>query len=63
VEPILLTTGEAAALLGLSRSKLYELMAAGLVESVRIGRARRVPPEALETYVRRLRGADEGNAA
>jgi excisionase family DNA binding protein len=48
---LLLTVPEAAAALAISRSKLYELLAAGLVRSVRIDGARRVPVEALETYV------------
>jgi excisionase family DNA binding protein len=53
---LLLTPTEAAAALGIGRSKLYELMRAGVVESVLIGTARRVPADALEAYVRRLRG-------
>lgn len=48
---LLLTVPEAAAALAISRSKLYELLAAGLVRSVRIDGSRRVPVEALETYV------------
>lgn len=45
----------AAAALGIGRSKLFELIAAGQLETVRIGRARRIPAEALEEYVARLR--------
>jgi excisionase family DNA binding protein len=48
---LLLTVPEAAAALAISRSKLYELFAAGLVHSVRIDGSRRVPIEALEAYV------------
>lgn len=48
---LLLTVPEAATALAISRSKLYELLAAGLVRSVRIDGSRRVPVEALETYV------------
>ena len=48
---LLLTVPEAAAALAISRSKLYELLAAGTVRSVRIDGSRRVPVEALETYV------------
>ena len=48
---LLLTVPEAAEALAISRSKLYELLAAGLVQSVRIDGSRRVPVEALETYV------------
>ncbi len=45
----------AAAELGIGRSKLFELIAAGQIETVQIGRSRRVPREALEHYVARLR--------
>ncbi len=48
---ILLTVPEAAGALAISRSKLYELLAAGLVRSVRIDGSRRVPVQALEAYV------------
>jgi excisionase family DNA binding protein len=57
----LLTVPEAAEALAISRSKLYELMAAGLVRSVRIDGSRRVPIEALETYVAHL--LDQEDAA
>jgi excisionase family DNA binding protein len=58
-ERLLLTVAEAATALGLSRSKLYELLAAGEVESVSIGRSRRVPREAVEEFVARLRAETE----
>ena len=51
---ILLTVAEAAEALAISRSKLYELIAAGLVRSVRIDGSRRVPVDALESYVAAL---------
>ena len=43
---LLLTPKEATELLGISRSKLYELLRAGTIESVKIGDCRRVsePP-------------------
>lgn len=56
-EPMLYTPTEAAAALGIGRSKLYELLQAGVLESVRIGACRRIPAEALTDLVRRLRGA------
>jgi excisionase family DNA binding protein len=46
---------EAAAMLGLGESKLWELLARGEIESVKIDGARRIPREAIETYVRQLR--------
>jgi excisionase family DNA binding protein len=54
VGKILLTVPEAAAALAISRSKLYELLAAGLIRSVRIDGSRRVPVEALEAYIASL---------
>jgi excisionase family DNA binding protein len=56
---LLLTVPEAAEALAISRSKLYELFAAGLVRSVRIDGSRRVPIEALETYIARLLNQEE----
>lgn len=56
-EPMLYTPTEAAAALGIGRSKLYELLQAGVLESVHIGACRRIPAEALTDLVRRLRGA------
>jgi excisionase family DNA binding protein len=56
---LLLTVPEAAETLAISRSKLYELLSAGLVRSVRIDGSRRVPVEALETYVARLLDQEE----
>lgn len=46
---------EGARTLGISRSRLFELIAAGQIETVLIGRSRRIPAQALEDYVDRLR--------
>jgi excisionase family DNA binding protein len=56
---LLLRPEEAAEVLGIGRSKLYALLAAGEVESVHIGSCRRVPIEGLHRYVDRLRTADQ----
>ena len=53
--PILLTPTEAARALGIGRSKLYELMQDGVLESVHIGTCRRIPADALSDLVARLR--------
>ncbi|MGW1224222.1 helix-turn-helix domain-containing protein [Streptomyces sp. NPDC002530] len=45
---------EAAVLLGIGRSTLYELMTAGLLEYVKLGRCRRIRRSALEQYVANL---------
>ncbi|WP_018639793.1 helix-turn-helix domain-containing protein [Parafrankia elaeagni] len=55
---LLVTPTEAAEILAVSRSTVYELLAAGALESVRIGRSRRIPRAALDAYVARLRGLD-----
>lgn len=47
--------GEAARLLAISQSQLWELLARGEIESVKIGRLRRIPHDALAAYVERLR--------
>jgi excisionase family DNA binding protein len=52
---LLLTPAEAAEALGIGRSELYELMRAGVVESVLIGTARRIPADGLAAYVSTLR--------
>jgi excisionase family DNA binding protein len=63
VTKLLLTPAEAAELLGLGRSTVYELLAGGDLESICIGRARRIPRDALLAYVERLRGTQNGAAA
>lgn len=62
---ILLTVEEAAKSLGIGRTTMYSLVRSGGVESVLIGRLRRIPPAALDTYVRTLRPRPslEGDAA
>jgi excisionase family DNA binding protein len=54
VEKLLLTITEAAEAIGLGRSKVYELVAAGVIESVQIGRSRRIPVQAIHRYVDQL---------
>lgn len=52
---LVLTIEEAAQRLGIGRTLMYALVSAGEVESVRIGRLRRVPVGALDSYVTSLR--------
>ncbi len=56
-EPLLYKPEAAAGVLGIGRSKLFELIAADQIETVQIGRSRRIPAQALEDYVDRLRNA------
>ena len=50
----MLSVQEAAGELGISRSLTYELLSSGALRSVKIGRRRLVPREAIETYIASL---------
>jgi excisionase family DNA binding protein len=54
---LVLTVEEAAERLGIGRTLMYALVKAGVVESICIGRLRRIPVDALEEYVEQLRSA------
>ncbi|MFI7130170.1 helix-turn-helix domain-containing protein [Nonomuraea sp. NPDC050153] len=51
---LLLTVPEAAEALAISRSKLYQLLATGAVDSIRIDGSRRIPVSALNDYITHL---------
>lgn len=53
VEPLLVRVEEAARMLSLSRSTIYEMLDAGELPSVRRGTARRIPIAALRAWVDR----------
>jgi len=57
VEKLLLSPEEAGAALGQGRTSVYLLMSTGQLESVRIGRSRRISAAVLESYVASLRAA------
>jgi excisionase family DNA binding protein len=59
---LLYRVGEAAEMLGIGRSKTWELVARGELESVKIDGSRRITRQAIERYVQRLAG-DRGDAA
>jgi excisionase family DNA binding protein len=52
---LLLTIVEAARVLSIGRTTMYELVGAGEIEVVHIGRSARVPVGALHEYVERRR--------
>jgi excisionase family DNA binding protein len=56
---LLLSIQEAGRALGIRRSKMYELITAGELETVHIGRAVRVPVDAVEEFVARLRSGEQ----
>jgi excisionase family DNA binding protein len=51
VRPLLLTITDAARALAVERTTTYELITAGAIEVVHIGRSARVPVAALEAFV------------
>lgn len=53
MERILLTPAEAADALHIGRSKVYDLIRNGDLVSIKIGKLRRVPVEAVRDYARR----------
>jgi len=54
MEALLLKVPEAAVRLGVSRAKLYELIASGALPAVKIDGCRRVRTDDLHAYVERL---------
>lgn len=55
VEPICVRINDAARMIGVGRTKLYELIATGEVETVKIGKATRITTASLRELVRRRR--------
>ena len=53
--PALVTIKQAAQVLNLGRSTVYELIASGQLEVVHIGRSARIPTDAITALVNRLR--------
>ncbi len=54
IMPLLLTVNQAADLLGMGRSTLYELLDAGELRSVKRGASRRIPLKEVHRYIDRL---------
>ncbi|EAP90248.1 hypothetical protein OA2633_08539 [Oceanicaulis sp. HTCC2633] len=59
VEPICVRINEAARMIGIGRTKLYELISTGELETVKIGKATRVTTSSLHDLVRRRRARDQ----
>ena len=54
---LLLSVAEGARLLGISRTKAYELVMSGQLQSVKLGRLRKIRPGDLEAFVAGLDGS------
>jgi excisionase family DNA binding protein len=61
-DQLLYTPEGAATKLASGRTTIYAFMASGELRSVKIGRSRRIPAEALQEYVAKLLHAGPGAA-
>ena len=61
-DQLLLTMVEAAKQLSMGRTSLYSLVMRGEIESVTIGRSRRIPCQSLDAYVAHLVTDQSDNA-
>ena len=56
-DPICVRVNAAARMVGLGRTKLYELIAAGEIETVKLGKSTRITTASLHDLVKRKRMA------
>jgi len=61
-ERIVFTVGEAAERLRIGRTLVYALVRSGDIESITIGRLRRIPCDALDDFVSRMRTVGQAYA-
>jgi len=59
--PILYTVEEVADILHIGRSTVFTLIKQGKLESIRLGRSRRVPIDAMQEYVNDLLSESRSN--
>lgn len=62
MRPVAVRIPQAAAMLGIGRSKLYLCIAAGEIETIKVGRATLVPVDSLNAFVASRRTAPEACA-
>lgn len=48
---LLLRIEDAASLCSMSRAKFYQLVSSGVIPSIRLGRSRRIPMDALQSWI------------
>ncbi len=58
MEKLLVSPEEAAECLGVGRSTVYDLMRSRVLASVKIGRARRIPVQALRDFIQEMTDHD-----
>ena len=55
MDPILLTIPQAAAAIGIGRSHIYQMLARGQLEAVKVGRRRLIIAQSVKDFVASLR--------
>lgn len=58
-ERLLYSAEEAADLLGIGRTFMFALLASGEISSLKIGKRRKIPRDALNDYIQRLRSEQQ----
>ena len=58
---VLYRIDEAAELLSISKSRVYELVRSGQIRTVKVGKSHRVPARSLDEYVARLLRGSAGH--
>lgn len=58
MEKLLLRPTEVSELVGIGKSKVYELLASGVIPSVRIGKSVRVPANRLRQWIEELQAGE-----
>ena len=53
-DKLLVTVEQASAALSIGRTRIFRLLAAGELESVKIGKSRRIIKDSLNSYVERI---------
>lgn len=62
-ERLLYRVGEAAQILAVSRSRMWEIVLRGDIDSLKLDGSRRITRNAIEAYVTKLAGGSDGPAA
>jgi excisionase family DNA binding protein len=58
VEPICVRVNDAARMIGVGRTKLYELISSGELETIKIGKATRITTASLHKLVEQCRASN-----
>ena len=60
LRPLCVTIDEAAGLLSIGRTRVYQLIAAGEIEMIKIGKSSRVTTESISSFLARATGRCAG---